>query len=114
MFQFVFNFARFQLFGLDFFHACCLPQAKWFLGKLQQNGSVASQHKAREKTHFDLVTDYMYEKSCLGDSVMATHTGKGIWHLCHQYQTSLCDFPQISHIISFPETSVCAGSGESF
>lgn len=49
VFQFAFNFARFQLFGLDFFHAWCLPQAKWFLGKLQQNGSVASQHKAREK-----------------------------------------------------------------
>lgn len=90
MFQFAFNFAKSQLFGLDFFHVCCLPQAKCFLGKLQQNGSVISQHRARGKTYFVPVTDYTYEKSYLGDPVMALHTGKGIWYLSGQNWASCC------------------------
>lgn len=81
MFHFILNFAKYQLFGLDFLQVYCLPQAKCFLGKLQQNGSVASQHKAWGKTHIAPVIDYTHEKSCLGDPVMASHTGKGIWHL---------------------------------
>lgn len=114
VFQFAFNFAKSQLFGLDFFHACCLPQAKCFLGKLQQNGSVISQHRARRKTYFVPVTDYTYENSYLGDPVMALHTGKGIWYLSSQNWASCCACVQISHITSFPETSVCAGSEETF
>lgn len=59
----------------------CLPQAKRFWGKLQQNGSVASQHMARGKTHIAPVADYTHEKSCSGDPATASQTGKGIWHL---------------------------------
>jgi len=81
VFQFAFNFARFQLFGLDFFHACCLPQGKWFLGKFQQNDSGFSQHKSKEKVYFDPVKGYRYEKSSLQGSVIAPCTGKEIWYL---------------------------------
>lgn len=106
-----------KLFGLDFFHACRLPQAKWFLGKLQQSGLVASQHEARGKTRFAPVTDYTYEKSLFGGSCNgSTHWKRNTAFVQSKpgFLLPLCDFVQISHVISFPETSVCAGSGENF
>lgn len=79
---------NFSCLGWTFSTPAACPRLSGFWESFSKMVQLLLSTRLGEKTHFDPVIDYMYEKSCLGDSVMAPHTGKEIWHLCHPYQTS--------------------------
>lgn len=79
---------NFSCLGWTFSTLTACPRLSGFWESFSKMVQLLLSTRVGKKPHFDPVTDYMYEKSCLGDSVMAPHTGKGIRHLCHQYQTS--------------------------